>query len=261
MGIVKRPDGDTNREYDSVLGGFNWGAFFFDWIWGLAHGCISKMTHIFICYVLFMIPFLNIFTFIWYIILKINYGRHGNEWAYDGRAFYNPKDFVDTQKRWAAAALCVVVLGILLSPISASARKSRYRTHKTATGISKVENVQPVTSIIVKEIIAGEKVNGTFSSGQEAVVYLLSNSDFIKSNEYKMSAKIFGKNAIQMYLNDKPDTISYLFVVNKNANCKLSAKNCSVILYPEHKKGEKVIAIEKMYFDNYGATKQVKFKK
>ena len=262
MSIIEKPGyEEAQAEYNSVLSHFNWGAFVFDWMWGLANGCLGKMKIIFLIYILMLIPLINIIAFFAYIGVKIYFGIKGNEWAYDGRAFYNPKDFEDTQNRWGIAALCTVLIPIALSGLLGASIAvsgiSPILNSSNSNNMSSTAAVSPLNNI-VKDIIDGETKNGTFTSSKDTVDYLLNNSEFIAANNRLFTVDNYGSNGIQLYTGN---TIFYTFIINKNTNCSLEAKNCSITLYPVHAKGEKVTASEKVYFDNSGTIKKVKFKK
>ena len=145
MTIVQRPNGEVSAELECELRRYNWGAFWFDWIWGLANGALGKTKSIFLIYIVtfigqlilvFMIkplidtmgtvPAIIVAVLIGLILIAINlivkiyYGLNGNRWAYQGRAFYDIQDFSATQKRWnMAAGICflVIVVQIVLSLI------------------------------------------------------------------------------------------------------------------------------------------------
>ena len=270
MGIIAS-ENQTNAIGDgAALNHFNWGAFWFDWIWGLANGSLGKMKVILIIYLLniavCIIPILNAIIFLLSLLpilcLKIYYGIKGNEWAYDGRAFYNIEDMDATQKRWGLAAgvmfalivlyvVIVIAFSSLLTAALTSGFGGKMGAGSSAAGPSYAKD-------IVADIVKGEKTNGKFASGPDAVDYLLENSSFVKSQSVLFKASKYRANSFKMYMEDNPDTIFYLFLVKKEANCSLSQKNCYVTRYHTHTKGETPRIAEKVYFDNSGKTKSAK---
>jgi len=66
------------------VGGWNWGAFFWTWLWGIAHGVWNS----------FLVLILGL---IWQIVL----GAKGTEWAWKSRRFTSVQQFKDTQRAWA----------------------------------------------------------------------------------------------------------------------------------------------------------------
>lgn len=267
MGIIAS-EHQTNAIGDgAALNHFNWGAFWFDWIWGLANGCLGQMKMFIIIslcmMVVWLIPIVNIFVIpilaLVLLGLKIYYGIKGNEWAYDGRAFYNMEDMEATQKRWGIAAGVVfalivlyVVVVITFSSILVAALTGGFGG---SAGAGRSVAGPSYAKDIVADIVKGEKTNGKFASGPAAVDYLLENSSFVKSQSALFKASKYRANSFKMYMEDNPDTIYYLFLVKKEANCSLSQKNCYVVRYHMHTKGETPRMAEKVYFDNSGKTK------
>lgn len=64
--------------------GWNWGAFWLTWIWGISHGVWNS----------FLVLILGI---IWSIVL----GVKGNEWAWQNRRFDSIEHFRQTQAAWS----------------------------------------------------------------------------------------------------------------------------------------------------------------
>ncbi len=85
----ERPDKDKPIEWS-----WNWGAFFFNWIWGLFNG--SKIA------LLTLVPGLN-------LIMPFVLGAKGNEWAWKNKQWDSYEQFRATQKRWSIAALFLVI--------------------------------------------------------------------------------------------------------------------------------------------------------
>jgi hypothetical protein len=81
---------------------WNWGAFFFSWIWGIANGVRLAWFA--------LIPVIG-------VAVAVELGRTGNERAWRGKKWPGPEEFEKTQGRWSAAALCslaVVAAGLLV---------------------------------------------------------------------------------------------------------------------------------------------------
>jgi len=76
---------------------WNWGAFFFTWIWGIANGTYIAFFAL-IPYVGFVMPFVL--------------GAKGSEWAWSNKHWQSVEQFRDTQRSWAIAG--AVVFGILI---------------------------------------------------------------------------------------------------------------------------------------------------
>lgn len=92
---------------------FNWGAFFFTWIWGL-----FNRTYI----TLIFIPFAFIPGLLGHIIclgLKIWFGLCGNQWAWKNNKWSSVEDFHRIQKIWAiiGTILCGFYITVLISAL------------------------------------------------------------------------------------------------------------------------------------------------
>jgi len=78
--------------------GWSWGAFLWNWIWGLFNGTYIAL--------LSLIPYAG-------IIMAIILGIKGNEWAWRNKRWDNVEHFKRVQRKWAIAGLIVVGIAIL----------------------------------------------------------------------------------------------------------------------------------------------------
>ncbi|MBT8379555.1 MAG: ribonuclease G [Ignavibacteria bacterium] len=82
----------------SELSGWNWGAFFLSWIWGIGNNTwIALLT---------FVPFVN---FVMIFIL----GAKGNEWAWQNKRWDSFDHFIKVQKLWAIWGLVLFLISIL----------------------------------------------------------------------------------------------------------------------------------------------------
>ncbi len=90
--------------------GWNWGAFFFNWIWGACNGVYWPLVLI----VVNFIPYVGVLISLGCCIAL---GINGNEWAWKAKSWSSIGEFKRVQHKWAVAVLWVlgisVVLGIL----------------------------------------------------------------------------------------------------------------------------------------------------
>ena len=105
---------DKNK-LQKTLEHFNWGAAFYTWLWGLGNGCFNKTWVVLVLQAFMWIPIVNFILLLANIGLMVYYGIKGNEWAYEGRAWWNLDDFEATQKRWATVV--AVTAGIFAALI------------------------------------------------------------------------------------------------------------------------------------------------
>jgi hypothetical protein len=79
--------------------GWNWGAFFLTWVWGVANGVPKALWA--------LVP-------LWGIVYAFILGAKGNQWAWEGGNWESIEQFRATQKRWAIwGAIIFAVLVIL----------------------------------------------------------------------------------------------------------------------------------------------------
>ncbi len=92
----KQPAGEENWPktfgFPTELKGWNWGAFFFNWIWGLSNGVYLGL--------LCLIPYFN---FIWAFVM----GANGNKWAWEKKKWESVAHFKRVQRKWAIAGFIV----------------------------------------------------------------------------------------------------------------------------------------------------------
>lgn len=98
-GVVALSGEGLNGPFPPELRGWNWGAFFLNFFWGIAHNVwIALLT---------LVPGVN---FIMLFVL----GVKGNEWAWQHRRFESVAHFKEVQKKWAIAGLIIFIINILL---------------------------------------------------------------------------------------------------------------------------------------------------
>jgi hypothetical protein len=86
--------------------GWNWGAFFFTWIWGLFNGAYVALWGL----LLWLVPFGSL---VWAIVCGIN----GSRWAWQGKPWTSVEEFRSVQHKWAVAALIVFLITAVVAPI------------------------------------------------------------------------------------------------------------------------------------------------
>lgn len=91
------PLDDEEDETPEEVRGWNWGAFFLNWIWGLGNRTYIALA-MFIPGVNLLVPFLL--------------GFMGNKWAWQNKEWEDVDDFLASQRRWAIAGTCVFLLMI-----------------------------------------------------------------------------------------------------------------------------------------------------
>jgi len=89
----------------SEIRGWNWGAFFLNWLWGISNGTFIAL--------LCLIPFVN-------IIMIFILGAKGNEWAWQNKRWESIEQFKRVQKNWAVVGLILFILSIIIWVVSNS---------------------------------------------------------------------------------------------------------------------------------------------
>ncbi len=94
----------ANGPMPDELKGWNWGAFFFGWIWAIANKTWIGL--------LGLIPYLN-------VVIAIVLGVKGNEWAWKNRKFASVDEFKKVQKAWAKWGVILLIASVVLSIVTA----------------------------------------------------------------------------------------------------------------------------------------------
>lgn len=284
MGIVAPnsvPAWDPNNK---ELKKFNWGAFGWGWLWGLSNGCLRKVIGLDIAsIVLNMVPYIG---WIGALGIKIYLGLHGNEWAYNGRVWYNVKDFHDTQKRWAkfvAACACLMVLVYILagafvalgavlsnnaigkidspdynySKSTNKLSKERREELETIKNKAREENTLKLLSYETVDIIIKIEKQKPLKTSEEVVDSLIEykqkqDSDFYEYKKLSPKAYAVYKNGSD---SDKMDEV---YIFTKEENCSLERQNCRIYYYKNVAPGDKPKPEMVICYDSKGETKKLK---
>ncbi|MBA4370956.1 MAG: ribonuclease G [Coriobacteriaceae bacterium] len=99
--------------------GWNWGAFFLSWIWGIGNNTWIAL--------LALIPYVN---FVMVFVL----GAKGSEWAWRNKRWESVEQFRRTQRTWAIVGLVLFAIGVILGIIGAVAASMNPST--TTTGMT-----------------------------------------------------------------------------------------------------------------------------
>lgn len=96
-----------------VLTGFNWGACFLGWIWGLGNSSYITLVQ-FATIVIGLIPIVGSLAPIAFMVW---FGMKGNEWAWQNKRWESVEHFHSVQKTWAAWGIGLFVASIVLGII------------------------------------------------------------------------------------------------------------------------------------------------
>lgn len=140
--------------------GWNWGAFCFNWIWG-----IGNSTYIAL---LMFIPFVN-------IIMIFALGAKGNEWAWQNRIWRDVEHFKAVQKKWRNA---VLVLLFVIFPLFFVGIVNALKGDAFDLSLAKIQKDTNVIELIGTPMETGFWVTGSVStsgpSGEAELQYTIS---------------------------------------------------------------------------------------
>ena len=105
--VIKRDHPSKNTSGQGSLAvvppeikGWNWGAFFLNWIWG-----IRNKTYIaFLCF----IPFVN-----W--VMPFVLGAKGSKWSWQNHKWESIDQFKKSQRKWSIWGLVIFVVGLSIA--------------------------------------------------------------------------------------------------------------------------------------------------
>lgn len=93
---------------------WNWGAFFFNWLWGVCNGVYWPLVLIICNFIPYIGPAIS-------LGVCIALGINGSEWAWKGKQWNSVEHFKRVQHSWAMACLWVFGISVLLGIVVAIA--------------------------------------------------------------------------------------------------------------------------------------------
>lgn len=179
---------------------FNWGAFLFNWIWGIKY----KRWSLLIIPILLFIPY----GFLISIIASIWAGTKGNQWAWEEIEYKDEEDFHHAQKAWVKAGFIIGLICLLaVSPIIISKIKSLELQKDIDLGISYHKFLSTTELSIPRDVIIqtdSSDTNSDILTSDKFIIYWLR-----PSNERTLKALSF----IQTQFNKNKDTLEDKFVL------------------------------------------------
>ena len=179
---------------------FNWGAFLFNWIWGIKY----KRWSLLIIPILLFIPY----GFLISIIASIWAGTKGNQWAWEEIEYKDEEDFHHAQKAWVEAGFIIGLICLLaVSPIIISKIKSLELQKDIDLGISYHKFLSTTELSIPRDVIIqtdSSDNNSDILTSDKFIIYWLR-----PSNERTLKALSF----IQTQFNKNKDTLEDKFVL------------------------------------------------
>jgi len=149
-----------NSEVPSEIKRWNWGAFLFNWIWG-----IGNSTYIAL---LMFLPIAN-------MVMPFVLGAKGNQWAWQNRTWRDVDHFKKTQKKWAISGLLfyLVFIPLFMMPLMGMMKGEAYDL-----SLVNIQANEEVMSLIGEPMKPGYFVTGSVSTsgpkGQASLQYSIS---------------------------------------------------------------------------------------
>ena len=146
---------DNSKEVPEQIKGWNWGAFAFNWIWGIRFRTYRAL--------LVFVPLVN-------IAMPFILGFKGNEWAWKHNQWSSVEEFKNSQRKWSVAAAIMLACGVTLAFIfSISMNSSFEESGSTKLALRTLElsdkfheNIgTPYDIDLIQGIIRGYEVSGS----------------------------------------------------------------------------------------------------
>ncbi|MFW0981767.1 cytochrome c oxidase assembly factor 1 family protein, partial [Vibrio parahaemolyticus] len=146
---------DNSKEVPEQIKGWNWGAFAFNWIWGIRFRTYRAL--------LVFVPFVN-------IAMLFILGFKGNEWAWKHNQWSSVEEFKNSQRKWSVAAAIMLACGVILAfTFSISMNSSFEESGSTKLALRTLESSDkfqanigtPYDIDLVQGIIRGYEVSGS----------------------------------------------------------------------------------------------------
>ena len=97
LGTTNTSGMGSSAQIPPEIRGWNWGAFFLSWIWGIGNSVWIAL--------LCLIPFVS-----WVMVFVL--GAKGSEWAWASRKWDSVEHFKRNQRNWALAGLILFLVGV-----------------------------------------------------------------------------------------------------------------------------------------------------
>lgn len=116
---------ENNKAVPEQIKGWNWGAFAFNWIWGIRFRTYRAL--------LVFVPFVN-------IIMPFVLGFKGNEWAWKHNHWHSVEEFKNSQRKWSIAAAVMLIFSVAFAVILTVRTTNTFeKSGSTRLALSKLE--------------------------------------------------------------------------------------------------------------------------
>ncbi len=210
--FIEKPDNNSGMDEDapeSIAKPFNWGAFLFNWVWGIRY---KKWILLLVLAFTFIVPPYGLIVC---LALSLWAGIKGNKWAWAEVQYKNEEDFHKSQKSWVKAwfvlfGVAVVISAIAAIVISTKPVEPREGNAEVSKDMNPIENISFFSSSELK--IPEVDIDNTDSTDNHAQM-LSSDKNIIywirEENELTLANKEYIEKAFE---NDK-DTLGASFTL------------------------------------------------
>lgn len=230
--IIKRDNNSGTGEEapESVANKFNWGAFLFNWIWGLKY----KKWVLLSILVLTFIPY----GFIAGIILCIIAGMKGNQWAWEEIEYKNEEDFHHAQQKWVKAWLILLGISVILGGLIWASLPQKHSKEISMPNYSFFSSTElEIPQEVYDKTTQDDKYIEFLTSNKYIIYWLKPKNDFTEKNKqyiedaFEKKIDILGKKFIlNPELIEIKDTEGHVIEteqINENSQKQDVRANCS----------------------------------
>lgn len=239
--FIEKPENNSGRDEDApsdIAKKFNWGAFLFNWVWGIRY---KKWILLLVLLFTFVLPPYGLIVS---LIFSIFAGINGNRWAWAEVQYKDAEDFHLAQKAWVKAWFILFGILAIISTIVAIA--VTYKPNEQTKDASKpVKNINTINSIFsTAELkIPEEDIVNTDSADNHAGM-LSSNKNIIYWIREENELTKINKEYIEKAFEDDKDTLGANFVLIsdlRQSDSTSKKNNDSITLEPKCINGGKCI--------------------
>ncbi|MBQ8458658.1 hypothetical protein IJ541_00995 [bacterium] len=203
---------------------FNWGAFLFNWIWGIKY----RRWILLLIPILLFIPY----CFIVSIVLCVWAGINGNQWAWEEVQYLNEEDFHSAQRSWVKTWLFFAGIFMLLcAPFAYKYLKPSLAKKDEETEFDYYKFLSTIELNIPKEAInktdASDNHSDFINSGKYIIYWIrpeneltLKNMNYIRNQFDTNSSKLGNRFVLYPDLKRLTDNRASIRNFELDAKCK-----------------------------------------
>lgn len=197
--------GDGEPGPKGLVEKFNWGAFLFNFVWGIKYKKWVLLSVPFLCFV----PYVGILAA---LIMAYFGGKFGNQWAWQEVSYKDEADFHESQKSWVRAWFVLLgVVSLLTGFIFLFSRKPEKVIEEV-----KLDKIVPISipEKVYEDTLFEDKHSDFLGVNYYIIYWNAVHSEQVDS-DYKFIADEFTKNTKKLeYFSLQPDIVKPLDTQN-----------------------------------------------